>query len=128
MTSSESFNEMTYGQMVDEQAEALTAATGLVWTHEETGGGHDGLVAHFDNPDDYGNEYPRLAYVMLTCDASVVHVGHDRSACVGFYPNSDMWEDMEREGNIGGDDDTRLLTVDDLCDFVGQWLRRWGVI
>lgn len=117
-----------YLEMVNAQAEALTKATGLVWQHDGTGGGHDALFAHFDHPDDYGKEYPRLAYVMLTCDASVVRVGVDRSACLGFYPDSNMWTDSQTEANIGGDDDPRLLTLGDLCDFVGQWLRRWGVI
>jgi hypothetical protein len=117
-----------YFDAIDEQIDALTRATGLPWEHDDTGGGHDALFVYFDHPDDYGKESPRVAYVMLTCDASVVDIGRDRHACLGFFPDSHMWTDSQAEATIGDEYDPRILTLDDLCNFVGQWLRRWGVI
>ena len=117
-----------YLDAIDEQIDALTRATGLPWELENTGGGHDCLQAWFPNPEDYGDEYPRMACVMLTCDASVVEVGQDRYACLGYYEDSQRYDDATREATIGDEYDPRILTLDNLCNFVGQWLRRWGVI
>ena len=113
--------------MVASQIDELTAATGLVWSHDDTGGGHDALFAYFDHPADYGMEYPRLAYVMLTCDASVVEIGSDTYATLGFYPDSRAytdWQDMGELGDEGGD----ILTLDRLVGFVGKCLSDWKII
>ena len=113
--------------MVADQIDALLHATGLDWTHDDTGGGHDCLRATFDNPDDYGDEYPRSAYVMLTCDASVVEIGHDRYACLGYYPDANRYDDATREAYLN-DESFPPLTLDQLVDFVAETLEGWGVL
>jgi hypothetical protein len=113
--------------MIAQQIDALLHATGLDWTYEETGGGHDCLQAWFPNPDDYGDEYPRMAYVMLTCDASVVEIEQDRYACLGYYEDSQKYDDSTREAIIG-DESRPPLSLDDLVDFVAETLNGWGLL
>jgi hypothetical protein len=115
-----------YHDMIKEQIEALNFATELDWTHESTGGGHDCLQAWFPNPDDYGDEYPRMAYVMLTCDASVVVPGFDRYACLGYYEDSEKYDDSTREAYLN-DESFPPLTLAELVEFVAKTLRNWGV-
>lgn len=113
--------------MIDEQIDALLHATGLSWERESTGGGHDCLMAIFDNPDDYGDEYPRSAYVMLTCDASVVEICHDRYACLGYYEDSNRYDDATRMAYLN-DESHPPLTLDQLVDFVAETLNGWGLL
>ena len=113
--------------MVADQIDALLHATGLDWTHDDTGGGHDCLRATFDNPDDYGDEFPRSAYVMLTCDASVVEIGSDRYATLGYYENADLYDDETRIAYLN-DESFPPLTLDQLVDFVAETLQGWGLL
>lgn len=113
--------------MIAQQIDALLHATGLDWTHDDTGGGHDCLRATFDNPDDYGDEYPRSAYVMLTCDASVVEIDHDRYACLGYYPDANRYDDATREAYLN-DESHPPLSLDDLVDWVAETLNGWGLL
>lgn len=116
-----------YLDAIDEQIDRLLHATGLSWEHDDTGGGHDCLRAWFPNPDDYGDDYPRMAYVMLTSDASVVEIGQDRYACLGYYEDSEKYDDATREAYLN-DESFPPLTMDQLVDFVAETLSGWGVV
>jgi len=116
-----------YFDAIDEQIDALTRATGLPWELQNTGGGHDCLQAWFPNSADHALDRPRVAYVMLTCDASVVRVGRDRYACLGYYEDSQKYDDVTRMAYLN-DESMPPLTLDKLVDFVAETLRGWGVV
>ena len=114
-----------YFDAIDEQIGALTRATGLVWELENTGGGHDALVAYFLCDVDLND--PMTAYVMLTCDASVVRVGRDRFAMLGYYSDYETSYEADRMAYLN-DESMPPLTMDELVDFVAETLSGWGVI
>jgi hypothetical protein len=114
-----------YLDAIDEQIDALNRATGLIWELLHTGGGHDALVAYFKNWVDEGDKFER-SYLMLTCDASVVVIGEDRYAMLGFYLDDDTCEaDLDAYLN---DESAPLLTMTELVDFVAETLKGWGFI
>ncbi|CAB5222493.1 hypothetical protein UFOVP366_5 [uncultured Caudovirales phage] len=115
-----------YFAKVNEQIDALNRATDLVWDWEHTGGGCDALVCAFPNPSDFGEESPRLAYVMLTCDASVVQVDRDRYAMLGYYADYYESDEADKEAYLN-DESHPPLTLVELVDFVAETLQGWGV-
>jgi hypothetical protein len=108
-----------YFDAIDEQIDRLLHATGLPWELENTGGGHDALIAYLN--DD------QTSFVMLTCDASVVRVGRDRFACLGLYSDYECGGDPQSMAYLN-DESFPPLTLDQLVDFVAETLRGWGVI
>jgi hypothetical protein len=114
-----------YFDAIDEQIGALTHATGLSWELENTGGGHDALVAYFLRDVDLND--PTTAYVMLTCDASVVRVGRDRYAMLGYYSDYETSCEAEREAYLN-DESFPPLTMNELVNFVAKTLRGWGIV
>jgi hypothetical protein len=116
-----------YFKAVNEQIDALNRATGCTWDWEHTGGGCDALVTYFQNSADYALENPRIAYAMLTCDASVVQVGRDRYAMLGYYSDYETSCEAEREAYLN-DESMPPLTLDELVAFVAETLRGWGIV
>lgn len=108
-----------YFDAIDQQIDALLHATGLSWELENTGGGHDALIAYLNDE--------QSAFVMLTCDASVVRVGRDRFACLGLYSDYECGSEAERMAYLN-DESHPLLTLDELVDFVAETLQGWGVL
>jgi hypothetical protein len=116
-----------YFDAIDEQIGALDRATGLVWELENTGGGCDALVTYFQSSADHALDRPRVAYAMLTCDASVVRVGRDRFAMLGYYSDYATSCEADRMAYLN-DESMPPLTMDELVDFVAETLSGWGVL
>lgn len=116
-----------YVERVNVLAGALTLGTGIEWEHESTGGGCDALVAYVVNPSDFGSETPRVAYLMLTCDAQVIDLGRDSFAVLGFYPDATELGEADELAYLGDDDRKTALALDEIVDFVGDYLTAWGV-
>jgi hypothetical protein len=112
---------------IHEQIDLLLHATGLSWDIEGTGGGCDALVAYFEHPADVGNESPRLAYAMLTCDLSVPEIGVDSFATLGWYDNAEELSEAVAYADFGDEYGAPML-LDALVDFVAETLSGWGVI
>jgi len=115
-----------YVERVNVLAGALNLATGLEWEHESTGGGCDALVTYVVNPSDVDSESPRVAYVMLTCDAQVIDLGRDSFAVLGFYPDATELDEADELAWLGNDE-REPLALDEIVDFVGDYLTAWGV-
>jgi len=114
-----------YFDAIDEQIDRLLHATGLSWELEQTGGGCDALVACVLRDVDLND--PKTAYVMLTRDASVVRIGRDRFAMLGYYSDYETSCEADRMAYLN-DESFPPLTMDELVDFVAETLSGWGVI